>query len=123
MASRRSSLPMHVARLLPAVIALGSLPAAAWLQMRPAPDPVTQGTPAQEPLALVFPPWWSAARAMLAAAPAGAIVRFGAWPGIVIIQPEPDAEPPAATGAWAVLDPRQLGGCGRGSSPETSHEP
>ncbi|WP_297488308.1 hypothetical protein [Acidocella sp.] len=115
MARLSSSESAQGAWLLPVALALGGLFAAAWLQLRP---------PAQGPLALVFPPWWSGTRAMLAAAPAGAILRFGAWPSIVIIAPAPGvaAMSPAATGAWLILDPRQLGICGGGNPLEHSHD-
>jgi hypothetical protein len=77
--------------------------ACVWLQAQPAPGSAY--------LALVFPPWWGARQAFLAAAPAGAVIRFGLLPSIVIIAVAPGGEAPAATGAWAVLDPRALGGC------------
>jgi hypothetical protein len=87
---------------LPVLLCLGSLAGSLALTMQP---------PASGPIALIFPPWWSAGRSMLAAAGAGAIVRFGAVPFIVIIIPDPDA-PATSTGAWLRLDPLHLGGCG-----------
>jgi hypothetical protein len=70
--------------------------------------------PAQGPVAALFPPWWGGAKSLLAASGAGAIIRFGALPSIVIVQP---AAPGGSVqlhhlGAWAVLDPQVFGGCG-----------
>jgi len=119
MVLRISLLPVRLAGLLPVALALGSLLAAAWLQLRPP----ASGLRAQDPLALVFPPWWSGARSMLAAAPAGAIIRFGAWPNIIVILPTPGAAMvPSATGAWAVLDARRLGGCSPVPPSEIPHD-
>ena len=89
--------------LPPMVLAVGSLLACGWLSLQPVPGSGVR--------ALLFPPWWSATRSFLAAAPAGQVIRFGLFPDIVIIAPVPGAEPLRATGAWAVLDPRRLGGC------------
>jgi hypothetical protein len=90
--------------LLPVVLGLGSLIGALGLSMQP---------PASGLVALFFPPWWGAAKSMLAAAADGSVVRFGALPFIVIIAPDSDA--PAGqirqSGAWLVLNP-QFGGCG-----------
>jgi hypothetical protein len=86
---------------LPVLLCLGSLAGSLALTIQP---------PVSGPVALIFPPWWNAGRAMLAAAGAGAIVRFGAAPFIVVIIPGPGA--PANTGAWLRLDPLHLGGCG-----------
>ncbi len=93
----------RVARCLPALLGLGSLAASLALTMQP---------PASGPVALIFPPWWSAARSMLAAADAGAIIRFGSMPFIVVIIPDPNAPGANDTGAWLRLDPLHLGGCG-----------
>ncbi len=84
-------------------LAVGSLLACLWVQARP--------IPGSAELALVFPPWWGARQAFLAASPAGEVVRFGLLPSIVIIAVLPGGAAPGATGAWAVLDPRALGGC------------
>jgi hypothetical protein len=114
MLQRVPSLPRYCCWLLPAALALLPLPATAWLQLRPPASPTA-------PVALLFPPWWSGTRAVLAAGAAGAVIRFGAWPGIVIIAPYAGGLPPTATGAWAVLDPRVLGGCGATSG--AAHDP
>jgi len=94
--------PERFAWCLPVLLGFGSLAASLALTMQP---------PAAGPVALIFPPWWGAAKSMLAAAGAGTIVRFGTAPFIVIIIPDPGA-PGAATGAWLSLDPLHLGGCG-----------
>lgn len=88
---------------LPILLGLGSLAGSLALTMQP---------PATGPVALIFPPWWSAARSMLAAAGAGAIIRFGSAPFIVVVIPNPGAPGTANTGAWLRLDPLHLGGCG-----------
>jgi hypothetical protein len=91
--------------LLPAVLAAGSLVAAAALVLRP---------PAAAPVAAVFPPWWGAARTAVAAGSAGLIVRFGAGPFVVVVMPQGDGSVAALrrAGAWLVVDPQVLGGCG-----------
>jgi hypothetical protein len=91
--------------LVPAAVALGSLVCVLALSMRP---------PASGPVALLFPPWWSPAQSMIAASGAGSIVRFGAWPFVVVVVPDgPRASLSGRSGAWLVLDPRLLGGCGQ----------
>ena len=81
------------------------------------------------PMAAVFPPWWDARRSFEATALAQAVmVRAGAWPAVVVAAdalPGGDGPPAAgaarvpglgerlrAAGAWLLLDPRSLGGCG-----------
>jgi hypothetical protein len=90
--------------LLALTLGAGSLIAALAVTMEP---------PAAGPVAVLFPPWWDAARSMQAAATAGVIVRFGALPFVVVIMP--DGSTPTgvlrAAGAWLILDPRGLGGC------------
>ena len=62
------------------------------------------------PVAAIFPPWWDARSAFVAAGDAGAVVRFGALPFVVIVAATDRARLRAA-GAWLLLDPRALGGC------------
>ena len=95
--------------LVPAgVLACGFL-AVAWLALSPKPG---------QPVAAVFPPWWSAARAFAAAASAGGrVMRTGAWPTLVVVVPEAGGETGfggrlGAAGAWLIVDPQSLGGCG-----------
>jgi hypothetical protein len=109
---KAESFGARAAWCLPVLLALGSLAGALALAMQPpGAGPLGAGPPAAGPVALIFPPWWSAARSMLAAAGAGAIMRFGAMPFIVVIIPNPNT-PGADSGAWLRLDPLHLGGCG-----------
>jgi hypothetical protein len=62
------------------------------------------------PVAAVFPPWWSATQAVASAASAGRVIRFGAFPFIVVVLAADRAQL-HAQGAWILLDPRALGGC------------
>jgi hypothetical protein len=63
-------------------------------------------------VAMVFPPWWSAARAFKAAAAAGEIIGEGGVPFVVIVHRDPKAAAKRARsiGALFVLgaDPRSL---------------
>ena len=61
------------------------------------------------PVALVYPPWWPARRAIEAAAGAGSFVRLGPWPGVIVVLPAPGADD---GGAWFRLDPLGRGLCG-----------
>jgi hypothetical protein len=90
---------------LPGAVSLLSLMAALALSLQP------DGT---GPVALLFPPWWSAMRSVVAAASVGSVVRLGAFPFIVVVQPTRDG-PTGRIGrgrAWLALDPQALGGCG-----------
>jgi hypothetical protein len=94
-----------LATWLPCIaLAAGSVLAALAMALQP---------PASGPIAVVFPPWWSATRALVAAASAGTPVRFGATGFVVVVMPDtPDAAGRLRhAGAWAVLDPLALGGC------------
>ena len=92
--------------LLPSALALVSLAAAAGIELQPAP---------RGPVAAVFPPWWGGARAMLAAASAGPVVRLGALPFIVVALPVAGDgfARLRGQGAWLLLNPQALGGCGK----------
>ena len=62
----------------------------------------------------VFPPWWPQARALEAAARAGAVLAVGAAPFIVIVR-DPAGRAPQrlrAAGALFSLDPHGLAACG-----------
>ena len=91
--------------LLPAALALFSLAAAAAISLQPA---------AGGPVAAVFPPWWSASRAMLAAASAGPVVRLGGLPFIVVALPAKGGgrKQLRRQGAWLLLNPQAAGACG-----------
>jgi hypothetical protein len=79
---------------------------------------VTAARTDASPVALVFPPWWSATRVVESAASAGDILDVGGVPFIVIVHLDPaDAARRArAAGALFILgaDPRSL--CSFGSS-------
>jgi len=65
-------------------------------------------------VAAVFPPWWSAERALSAAGAAGAILRTGAWPWIVVVTGPGDkiASVLHTAGALFLVDPTAAGLCG-----------
>jgi hypothetical protein len=70
--------------------------------------------PATGPVAAVFPPWWDATRAVEAASEGGSVLRFGLTDFIVLVGPD---EPLGRdrlrlAGAWLLLNPRGLAGCG-----------
>jgi hypothetical protein len=90
--------------LYPLTLGLGSLLTAFMIAGRPA----DHGA-----VAAIFPPWWSGLQSVSAAAQAGPVVRFGLLPNIVIVMTERGgAVVLRRAGAWAVLDPLALGGCG-----------
>ena len=88
---------------LPVALGAFSLMAALVLSLQPRPS---------GPVALIFPPWWNAMRSVVAAAGVGSVVRLGAFPFIVVVQPDRSGERMGRSHAWLVLDPRALGGCG-----------
>lgn len=90
---------------IPCVFLIGTLLVVPVFAM--APDPT-------HPVAAVFPPWWTPARAFAAVSAAGApVLQLGAAPGVFVL----DAGPPdlparlRAAGAILVLDARALRGC------------
>ena len=90
---------------LPVALGALSLMAALVLSLQPRPS---------GPVALLFPPWWNAMRSVVAAASVGSVIRLGAVPFIVVVQPD-RRRPRGGVGpsqAWLVLDPQALGGCG-----------
>ncbi|CAN5355475.1 hypothetical protein BH10PSE10_BH10PSE10_00900 [soil metagenome] len=65
-------------------------------------------------VAAIFPPWWSAKRAMQATAAAGAsVIRTGVIPSIMVVQPAHDdgLTKLRAAGAWFAMDPRAVAAC------------
>src|SRR5271155_3866907 len=66
--------------------------------------------PADGPVAAVFPPWWSDVHAIASASLAGAVMRLGAAPFVVIVAAG-DRVSLRRHGAWLLLDPRAAGGC------------
>ena len=91
--------PLIALMLLPLGVALGAdfLPAA------------------RGPVAAVFPPWWSESHSFAAAGRAGAVLRFGALPFIVIVDSE-NRDLLTDAGAWLLLAPRALSDCRPSSS-------
>jgi hypothetical protein len=76
---------------------------------------VAAGAAPRDParVAAVFPPWWTSAQTVSAAASAGQIAGAGGAPFILILRGEPDALEPRlrAAGAWLLLDPDAAGQC------------
>ena len=72
----------------------------------------------QRVVAVVFPPWWSAARSVAVAARHAQILRLGGLPSIIIVRTAlPDelgADRLRADGAWLFLNPI-VAGCGPAS--------
>jgi hypothetical protein len=67
-----------------------------------------------EVVAVAFPPWWSAPRAMLAAASAdAAIVRTTALPSLLVVHPEQGdgLARLRSAGAWFAIDPQAIAAC------------
>lgn len=76
---------------------------------------------ANHPVAAVFPPWWTAARAFAAASAVGVpVLRLGVAPGVFVLGAGPSDIPARlrAAGAFLVLDANALGGC-LSNDPET----
>jgi hypothetical protein len=73
-----------------------------------------QARPDTEVVAVVFPPWWSASQAMMAAASANAaFVRPTAIPAILVVRPDSEAGLSRLrhAGAWFSIDPRAIAAC------------
>jgi hypothetical protein len=62
----------------------------------------------------VFPPWWGAIRAVDAAAEGGAVLHLGPTDFVVFVAPDAvlGRERLWRAGAWLLLNPRGLIGCG-----------
>ena len=70
--------------------------------------------PCAEVVAVFFPPWWNAQRALLASASAdAAIVRMTAVPSLLVVRP--DRHDGLArlrqAGAWLAMDPQAIAAC------------
>jgi hypothetical protein len=72
------------------------------------------GGAASGPVTAVFPPWWDATRAVEAAAAGGAVLRLGGTGFAVLVAPDGTSgrERLRRAGAWLLLDPGGLAGCG-----------
>ncbi|MHC2255483.1 hypothetical protein ACVILK_005175 [Bradyrhizobium embrapense] len=69
-----------------------------------------------EVVAVAFPPWWRAERALAAAASANAsIVRMTAIPALLVVRPDRDGGLSRlyAAGALLTMDPQAIAGCFR----------
>src|ERR1700750_1454413 len=67
-----------------------------------------------EIVAVAFPPWWSAERALLAAASAdAAIVRMTAIPSLMVVRPDQydGLARLRRAGAWLAIDPQAVAAC------------
>jgi hypothetical protein len=64
-------------------------------------------------LVAVFPPWWSASRALAEASRVGDVVNAGAFPFVLIVQSQRPGleERLRAAGAVLLLNPIGIGGC------------
>jgi hypothetical protein len=91
--------------LAPAALLVASTVFAAMVQLAPI---------SGQPVAALFPPWWSNSRAFAAAAATGgAIVRTGAWPTLLVVASASPrlTERLRSAGAWLILNPQALGAC------------
>ena len=73
-----------------------------------------QARPDSDVVAVAFPPWWSNARAIVAAASAHAdIVRLTAVPSLLVVRPEGNdgLAQLRRAGGWLVMDPQALAAC------------
>ncbi len=89
------------------LLLLVSFIASAWLDLRPV-------LAADEPVAALFPPWWSADRTLAAAtSTGGAIVREGAWSSILVLKSDDGdlGRRLYASGAWLLVNPKALEAC------------
>jgi hypothetical protein len=78
--------------------------------------------PASGPVAAVFPPWWDGTRAVKAASEGGAVLRFGLTNFVVLVEPEDrnGRERLWRAGAWLLLNPLGLSGCGPASGAKSN---
>jgi hypothetical protein len=75
---------------------------------------VMQSRPGDDVVAVIFPPWWNADRALSAVATAGAgIVRLGGIPSIIVVRPTgaDGVKRLQDAGAWFAVDPKAVGAC------------
>ena len=67
-----------------------------------------------EPVAVVFPPWWSTEQVFLGAASAKAeIIRMTAVPTVLVLRPASDdgLSRLHQAGAWLIVDPQAVAAC------------
>jgi hypothetical protein len=73
-----------------------------------------QARPGAEIVAVAFPPWWDAQRAITATASVGAaIVRMTAVPSLLVVRPDgPDGLARLRkAGVWLAIDPQAIAAC------------
>ena len=73
-----------------------------------------QVRPGTEVVAVVFPPWWNSQQALRAAASAdAAIVRFTAFPSMLVVRPDnhDGLTRLRNAGAWLSIDPLAIAAC------------
>jgi hypothetical protein len=70
--------------------------------------------PTSGPVAAIFPPWWDGVRAVNAAALGGPVLRLGLLNFVVVVAPDESGGRDRLwrAGAWFLLNPRGLLGCG-----------
>ncbi|CCE11881.1 conserved exported hypothetical protein [Bradyrhizobium sp. STM 3843] len=98
--------PPRFAWLNATVLLLASFAAVAALSL--------QVRPGSEIVAVAFPPWWSAQRAMLAAASAdAALVRTTTLPSLLVVRPggSNGLARLREAGAWLAIDPQAVSAC------------
>jgi hypothetical protein len=94
---------MGSAGIYPATICIASLFAAMLVAAQASNGP---------DVAVVFPPWWNAARVARTASAAGEIKGAGAFPNIVVISARPGGRAMLhRAGAWMLLAPGLWSGC------------
>ena len=108
--SARSRFVRAGARALPSIVLIFALLGPLGVALASSFAPLPTG-----PVAAVFPPWWNGAEAVASAGAAGAVIRFGALPFVVIVSAV-DRPKLQAHGAWLLLDPRAVGGCSQPQS-------
>ncbi|MCC8941773.1 hypothetical protein H8A99_36450 [Bradyrhizobium sp. Arg68] len=95
----------------PAWLGAAALLIASWIVVAALSLQVRAGT---EVVAVAFPPWWGAQRALLAVASANAaIVRMTGMPTLLVVRPDraDGLQRLHAAGAWLTLDPRAIAAC------------
>jgi hypothetical protein len=105
---------IRLPRAVPYLVLVASVGLTGMTTLAPRPD---------RPIAAIFPPWWSPARAFTAAAQSGGeIVRVGALPTILVMAPS-GSDPSQSdlprllrnAGALLLLDAQALGACSEAS--------
>ncbi len=99
------------ARRRPAWLGAAALLMASWIAVATLSLKVRAGS---DVVAVAFPPWWRAERALLAAAAANAsIVRMTAIPALLVVRPDRNGGLGRLyeAGALLTMDPQAIAGC------------